>query len=80
MESFYIFIWKSVQEKYVYKEPCVLKEKWKPKLTSEHLPCCTWNTVNTNWRVKYFLWYCLKKCEHNNFNNGTVNAVQKKFV
>ena len=36
----------------------------------------------TNWRMKYFFWYCLNKTasKFNNSNIGTVNAVQKKFV
>ena len=32
--------------------------------------------------MQYFLWYCLNAtlCEFNNFNIGTVNAIQKKLV
>ena len=38
--------------------------------------------MNTNWRTKYFLWYCLTTTvrKFNNSNIGAVNAIQTKFV
>ena len=45
------------------------------------LTCYTWNTVKTNWRMKYFFWYCLNTTVHkfNNSNIGTVNEIQKNL-
>ena len=53
---------KNVQENSVYEGSCFERKiKKEIKLNSEHfiLTCFTWNTVNTNWRIKYFFWYCL---------------------
>ena len=58
------------------------KMKSKMKLDSEHyLTCYTWNKVNTNWRQKYFFWYCLNTIvrKFNNYNTTTVNSIQKNL-
>ena len=46
------------------------------------LTCYTWNTVNANWRMEYFFWYCLNTTvrKFKNSNIGTVNAIQKKCI
>ena len=38
--------------------------------------------INAILRMQYFFEYCVNTtvCEFNNFNIGTVNAIQKKFV
>ena len=64
---------KSVQENFVYNFE--RKTKSEIKLNSEHLfwTCYTWNTVNTNWRMKYLFWYCLKASVR---NSATPTLVQ----
>ena len=53
MESFLDLYFKSVQENSLYKEPCVLIEKWKAKLNSpKHLCYLAAIEINANWRMK----------------------------
>ena len=52
------------------------------KLNSEHLFEVATLEVNAIWKTQYFFWYYLNTtvCKFNNFNTGTVNAIQKKFI
>ena len=53
------------------------------EVNSEHLfKFASSLEINAIWRVQYFFLYCLNTavCKFNNFNNSTLNAIQKKFV
>ena len=52
------------------------------KWNSEHLFELATLEINAIWRIQYFSWYFLNttECDFNNFNIGTVNETQKKFV
>ena len=52
------------------------------KWNSEYLFELAYLEINAKWKTQYFFWYCLNKtvCKFNNFNTGTVNAIQKKLV
>ena len=80
MESFEIFIRKLFIKTLLWFERNVKRKL--NKFWTFVLTCYTWNTVNTNSRMKYFFWYCINTTvrKFNNFNIGTVNVIQKKIV
>ena len=83
MDSFQTFIEKRIQENSLYKGSCFEKiMKSEMKLNSKYLFELTTLEINKICRMQYFFWYCLNTtvCEYSNFNIGTVNAIQKKFV
>ena len=46
------------------------------------LTCYNWNTVNTNWRMKYFFLFFINTTvgKFINCNIGAVNGIQNRFV
>ena len=52
------------------------------KLNSEQFFEFATLEVNAIWKIQYFFWYYLNTTvsKFNNFNIGTVNAIQKKFI
>ena len=81
MERFWIFIWKIFKKVLFIKSFAFWNKRKKQTFRKFVFTCYTWNIVNTNWRMKYFVWYCLNTIvrKFNNSNIGRVNAVQKKF-
>ena len=81
MESFWIFIWKILKKVLFIKSLAFWNKRKKQTFRKFVFTCYTWNIVNTNWRMKYFVWYCLNTIvrKFNNSNIGRVNAVQNKF-
>ena len=58
------------------------KSESEMKWNSEHLLEPATLEINAIWRIQYFSWYFLNttKRDFNNFNIGTANKTQKKFV
>ena len=67
---------------HIFKKPCFeRKKKSEMKLDSENLFELATLEINATWRMQYFVYYFLNTtvCEFNNFNIGTVSAIQKKL-
>ena len=79
MESCYIVIWR-VFKKILFIRALYFERKKESenKFWTFVLTCYTWNKVNTNWRIWYYLKTTVRK--FNNSNIGAVNVIQKKFV
>ena len=76
-KSFQIFIWKSFSRKFSFERKLKSKMEWNSE------PLLELATLETNANGERNIFADTAKiqvCEFNNFNIGTVNAIQKKFV